>query len=40
MRTMTSLCIKQQGQEDRINQVDDKIEMKVNKEVDQLKRGN
>ena len=37
MRTVTSLHVKQQALEDRINQLKDKIVIKVNQEVDQLK---
>ena len=38
MRTMTSLHVKQQVLGERINQLEEKIEMKVNqKEVDQLR---
>ena len=37
MRAMTSLHVKQQALEDRINQLEDKIVMKVNQEVDQLR---
>ena len=39
MRTMTSLYVKKQVLEERINQLEENIEMKVNQEeVDQLER--
>ena len=37
MRTMTSLHVKQQVLEERINQLEEKIEMKANQEVDHLR---